>query len=317
MSLASAMGDALGPERARLDFGTVVAVNASTGAVTVNVGGVDQSVLWVADAGWSPSQGDGVAVLRQGQELIVIGTRTRHLPPYGTVTSTASSTTVTVTVPGAGSMALPFVTSYTPRTVGDVVRVAWSGGSGTGVVMGKLSTAPITPTEPAPAPKPPPPAPTTGVRTFPARSAGTYRSGVWRGDANGNVIQGTYSGYPGANSGAWFYHGQPQATLAGATVAKAEIWLGRTSGGVYAAQDCHLQRVTNDVRPGGALTFTGGVDNVPLKVGQTGWFTISTAMVQAIVDSGGSIGIQNDPYLRMFGIKQDPRAGTLRITWRR
>ena len=299
-------------------MGTVVSGAVTTGTLTVNVGGIDYTDLLIADAGCSLDAGDSVVLLRQGDWMVVVGAVTPWLPPHGTVTA-VGATTVTVTVPGHGSVTLPFLVSYATPTIGDVVSIAWYGTARRGVVMGELSTSPAAAEEPAPKPTPPLPQPRTGTTTFPARSVGTYRSGQWRTDANGDVIQGTAPGYPGANEGAWFYHGAIKQTLAGATVTSARIYLGRTSGGVYAAQACHLQRVTNNVRPSGALTFSGSVDDVSLAVGQTGWFTISTAIVQALVTSGGSIGIRapSGPYMRMFGLSKSSSAGALRISWKR
>lgn len=299
--------------------GTVVGADVATGDLTVNVGGVWHAGLQVADAAFSPTTGDPVLLLRQGDWMVVIGAVTPWLPPHGTVTATGAST-LTVSVPGHGSVSLPYVSSaYASPTVGDVVGILWHSTSRRGVIIGELSTTPTSPTHETPTPNPPPAPPQTGTTTFPARSVGTYRSGKWRTDANGDVIQGTAPGFPGANEGAWFYHGAPRSTLAGATVTGARIYLGRTSGGVYAAQACHLQRVTNNSRPSGALTFSGAVDDVSLAVGQSGWFTISTAIAQALVTSGGSIGIRapSGPYMRMYGLSKSGSAGALRLTWKR
>lgn len=318
MGFAQDVGRSLPGPGPEMLTGTVVSGDVTTGTLTVNVGGIDYTDLFIVDAGCSLDAGDSVVLLRQGDWMVVVGAVTGWLPPHGTVTA-VGATTVTVTVPGNGSVTMPFLTSYTSPTVGDVVSISWHGTVRRGVVRGKLSTSPTTAEKPAPKPNPPLPQPRTGTTTFPARSAGTYRSGTWRPDANGDVIQGTAPGYPGANEGAWFYHGAIKQTLAGATVTAASIYLGRTSGGVYAGQACHLQRVTNNTRPGGALSFTGAVDDVSLAVGQTGWFSISTAIVQALVTSGGSIGIQapSGPYMRMYGLSKSSSAGALRISWRR
>jgi hypothetical protein len=317
MGFAQDVGRSLPGAGARMVIGTVVSGNAGTGTLTVNVGGTDYTDLFITDSGLAVDAGDSVVVMRQDDWMVVVGAVTQWLPPHGTVTG-STATAVTVSVPGHGSVTLPFLASYSP-TNGDVVAIMWHGTTRHGVVVGKLSTSPTTQEVPAPKPNPPLPQPRTGTTTFPARSVGTYRSGTWRTDANGDVIQGTAPGYPGANEGAWFYHGAIKQTLSGATVTAASIYLGRTSGGVYAGQACHLQRVTNNTRPGGALTFSGAVDDVSLAVGQTGWFSISTAIVQALVTSGGSIGIRapSGPYMRMYGLSKSSSAGALRISWRR
>jgi hypothetical protein len=298
-------------------MGTVVTVDTATGALVVNIGGNTHAAALIADGGFAPYPGAGCAVLRQGQVLVVIGLLHRYLPPYGTVAATGAQT-LTVTVPGVGNLALPYLGSYASPTVGDLVSIMWGGSASTGVVVGELSTSPTSPTKPPPAPPPPPPPPITGVTTFPALSVGTYRSG-WRTDDNGDVIQGTAPGYSGINEGAWFYHGTVHATLSGATVTAAEIYLGRTSGGTYAAQNCHLYRVANDTRPAGALSFGSGPFDAPVAVGQEGWFTFSTSIAQELVTSGGSVGIKapSGPYMRMYGLSKSGSAGALRITWSR
>ena len=298
-------------------YGTVSSIDPNAGTITVNVGGTSYTALLVADAGFQPGQGDGVALLRQGQTLLVVGALSAYLPTHGVVASTGAST-LGVTVAGHGTISLPFLASYATPTVNDVVAIMWSGSPSTGVVLGELSTSPTSPTLPAPAPPPPPPPATGGITTFPALSVGTYRSG-WRTDDNGDVIQGTAPVFSGLNEGAWFYHGTIRNTLGGATVDGAEIFLGRTSGGDFAARACHLYRVTNDTRPGGALTFGSGPHDVSLPVNSSGWFGFSTSIAQELVNSGGSVGIKapSGPYMRMYGLSKSGSAGALRIYWRR
>lgn len=299
-------------------LGTVVGADVDDGTLTVNVAGLYYDDLQVTDAGCSPTAGDPVLLLRQGDWMVVIGAVTTWLPPHGTVTATGA-TTLDVSVPGHGTVTLPFLKSYASPTIGDAVAIAWHGTSRRGVIVGELSTAPTSPSGSVPVPPAPPSTPVSGMTTFPARAVGTYRSGEWRTDDNGDVIQGTPPSGGGANEGAWFYGGSPRSTLAGATVTSASIYLGRTSGGVYAAQACHLQRVTDDNRPAGALTFVGSVDNVSLTVGQEGWFPLATAIAQDIVTSGGSVGISapSGPYMRMYGLSKSGSAGALRIAWER
>lgn len=296
----------------QLTTGIVTEVSGLLGHVSVSIGGrVIEDVLTVT--GYSPNRGDPVAVLRTPQLLLVLGGTGLPLPPVGVVTTVpVGSPTITVTAAGT-AYPVRFVQTYTP-TVADQVYILWPGTDASGLVLGKVGT-----TSPPPAPTAPPPPPgggSTGTTTFTATGVGTYRSG-WRSDDNGDVIQGTAPTYPGANEGAWFYSGQPRGTLAGATVTAAEIWLGRADGGVFASQTANLQRVGNDTRPGGALTFTGSATGVGLAVGQTGWFSIPTSLAQSLVDSGGSIGIRNSPYMRMYGLSKSGSAGALRISWRR
>lgn len=286
-------------------------------SVTVYIGGNLHPDKLVAAPGYKPVAGDQVLVLRRGQVLTVLGAIT---PPYateGTVSTVpgSTSTVIGVTVAGiAAAVELPFLDSYTP-VVGHQVSLLWRGGVNSGLVLGKVGNALPPPAPPAP-PPPPPPAPLEGSTVFNAVDVGTYRSG-WRNDDNGDVIQGTAPSFAGANSGAWFYGGHPKNTLTGATVTALEIWLGRTSGGVFGGQSCHLYRVVDDWQPGGALTFGTGPNNVSLSVGQEGWFSLPASLGQELVNSGGSIGITGEPYMRMYGLSKSGQAGTIRIYWRR
>ncbi len=155
-----------------------------------------------------------------------------------------------------------------------------------------------------------------GITVFTAIGVGTYRGG-WRNDDNGDVIQGTAPGFAGANEGAWFYGNTPYSTLNGATVTAFQIYLGRTEGGVFGAQTANLQRVNHAYRPPGGMTFTGSATGVNVAVGQLDWFSLPTSLGQDLVNNGGSIGIRNSPYMRMFGLSKNGMAGALRISWRR
>lgn len=293
-------------------FGVVTDVSSLTGAVSVSIGGTTaKNVLSVT--GYIPNRGDPVAVLRTGQQLLLLGGTGFPLPPVGVVTTVpVGSPTITVTAAGT-AYPVRFLSTYTP-VAADQVYIHWPGTDASGLVLGKVGTtaAPPAPT----APPPPPGAGSTGTTTFAATGVGTYRSG-WRTDDNGDVIQGVAPGYAGNNEGAWFYSGHVRGTLAGATVTGAEIWLGRTSGGVFGSQTANLYRVTNDTRPTGALTFSGGSTGVGLAVGQSGWVSLPTSLAQSLVDSGGSIGIKGSPYMRLYGLSQSGSAGALRISWRR
>ena len=314
--IAAGLGKAAG-RSARLRTGRVVTVDTA-GNVTVNVDGVDLTALSLPGTPLQP--GDLVRVLQQGgtyQVLCLVFSQT--LPTSGTVASVpAGSPTITVSTT-IGSIGCQWLASYTP-TVGDTVMIAWLGS--TPLALGKLgATAPPPPTPPPPPPTPAPPPSTTstGVTSFAAVSSGTYRSG-WLDNSitNGNVMQGDY-GY-GPNDGAWFTGGKPHSTLAGATVTDCKIWLKRDYGGSYAAQTVHLERVSNNTRPSGALSFDSGhaTDSIALAVGQYGWFDVPNSIAQALVDSGGSLGVTSaDPYVRLFGTANDSRAGLLRITWKR
>lgn len=304
-----------------LTTGQVVAIDAS-GNVTVNVGGTPLVGLQLP--GIPLATNDNVLILQQsGTDFIVALLAGASRPITGTVASVPSSSSTIVVSTTIGSIACGWASSYTP-TIADAVWISWLGS--TPVVLGKQGETGTPPAPPPPAPPPtpappPPPRIVTGTSTFAATSSGTYRSGEWSSDSitNGNVMQGSYGGY-GANSGAWFYSGHPHSTLAGVTVTGARIYLSRTSGGTYAAQTVHLSRVANNTQPAGALTFDSAhaTDAISLAVGQKGWYTLPVSIAQALVDSGGSIGVTTaDPYVRLWGVKNSGSAGALAISWKR
>lgn len=284
------------------------------GTVAVFVGGSRLPDKLICAVGYKPVIGDPVLVVRQGQYVRVLGPVTVALPDTGVVAASPGLTasTVTVTVAGIGAREMPWVGS-TPA-VADTVAILWRGGDTTGLVLGEVGTA-YAPPSPEPPPTGLPPGATTGSTVFTATACGSYRDGAWRTDDNGDVIQGTYPGF-GANQGVWFYSGQPRATLGGATVDSAEIWLSRAAAGVNGPQTVHLYRTGEDYK-GSPPTFGAGPTNHDLSVGQYGWFPISTTIAQGIVDAGGGVGIQGAPYLRMAGLTKSGQAGALRINWRR
>lgn len=295
-------------------YGTIASVQDTS--VTVYVGGNLVADCLLAAPGYLPLPDDPVVVLRHGSRITVLSAIVPPYPPRGTVQALPDVSTdlVNVTVAGFGNVRLPFMGNYTPA-VSDLVQILWRGTLQSGLILGEVGDADVV-LPPSSPPTAPPSGPSSGTTTFTATGVGTYRSG-WRNDDNGDVIQGTAPGYPGANEGAWFYSGHIRGTLGGATVTGAEIWLGRGEGGVFASQTANLQRVAHDTRPGGAMTFTGSVTGVGLAVGQSGWLAIPTALAQSLVDSGGSIGVKGSPYMRLHGLSRSGSAGALRISWRR
>lgn len=292
------------------------------GNLTVNIGGIDQAGISLCNE--ALKVGDNVEVLRQSDFYYVIGLVNATVrPSAGIVAATPTDSAVVSVTTEVGDIDCGWCDGYSP-TAADPVWIVWLGS--TPVVLGKQGTTGTPPT-PSPSPTPPPPTPpppkiTTGTASFAATDCGTFRAGSgWLADSisAGNVMAGEFGSF-GLNDGAWFYAGRVRATLAGATVTAAQIYLGRSQGGVYAAQTVHLYRVTNDRQPGGDLTFDAThTHDVALAVGQKGWFAIPNSFAQALVDSGGSIGIKAPagPYVRMFGLAQSGGAGQLKISWRR
>lgn len=316
MGLGGDFADAI-PEPTEILTGYISAITVGD-IVTVTVGGnPNPGKLISAAVNYVPTIGDSVLCLRRGNDLRVIGPSGPPLPATGVVAASPGKTasTLTITVTGIGSVEMPWIAAYTPITVGDKVALLWYGAPTTGLVLGKVGNAYANNPAPPPPPGAPPPPAATGTTVFTATAVGTWRDGGWRSDDNGDAIQGTYPGF-GANTGVWFYNGQPRSTLGGATVTSAEIWLGRTSGGTFAAQTVHLYRTADDFK-GGAPSLLTGPHDVSLAVDQSGWFGLSTTIAQQLVTTGGGIGISGSPYLRMYGLTKSGQAGALRINWRR
>lgn len=298
--------------------GTVTAIDSS-GNVTVNVAGAILTGLIMLSA--PVRVGDQVTITAQGGTYRIIGPAvTKVLPSSGTVTAVPSNSSVITVSTSLGSLSLPWNAAYTP-TVADVVRILWLD-SQTGWVLGKDGKT-GTPTDggspgggEAVAP-PPAPTITTGTITVPASSSAYYLGSKWY---SGDVRQGTLPIAPSSPyTGAWFYNGKVRASLAGATVTRAQIWLNLMANlTTTGAAAVHLIRVANNTRPGGALTFdTGNTYDASLKEGQSGWFDIPITFAQALVDAGGSIGIHNNPGLVLAGLDTSGSAGALKITWQR
>jgi hypothetical protein len=297
----------------------------SAGLVTVDLGGNDRRAARMLDT--PLAIGDNVLAVRQGLRLTILGPLdVAARPVNGTVASAPSNSFQIIVNTTLGALGCQFLGSYTP-VVGDKVLIMWSGS--TPIVIGEQGktgtpptpTPPPPPRPPTPTPPPKPPTIKRGTKIIQAVSCGSYRSGQWRDDAAGNVIQGTAPGYPGLNSGAWFYAGKVHANLAGATVTGAWIWLSRVSGGAFAAQTVHLFRELDDRHPTGNTAPSFGALNadVALAVGQSGWFRLPLDFAQGLVDLGGSVGVKapSGPYVRLAGLAQTGRAGSLKISWRK
>lgn len=299
----------------------VAAVTAAPvgGTVMANWGGAAEPVTC------PPSfvdllRGDQILVAVQGNRAWVqtVLVTARQKPDVGTLTGAAGGGLVPVSSPGVPTKNYPYLlTGWTPAN-GDIVSISW-GPSG-GIVLGKRSTAGFASSDPGGpvlsyVPPQPPPTSSSGVGSlFYAVDAGSYRSGAWRSDRD-VVAQGDYGGY-GANSGAFFYGYAPYASIGGATVTAARIYLHRIGGGTYAAQTINLYTHNSPLRPGGDVTRTAGPVSAALAVDQSGWFDIPAFYGQAIVDGGG-IGITGSPYVILAGRSDDAGNGAVSLDWYR
>lgn len=289
------------------------------GRVTVNSSGVDESVMLAQ--GVLLVRGDLALILRdQGRAWVVAKAGGQAHSLSGTVvTVPPGSGMITVDVAGT-SHVLPFLASYTPTVTppGNAVAILWTADGG--IVLGSLGATPAPPPAPTPAPSstPPPtgapPVTRGGVDTFPAVDSGQFRGGRWGAAGNRDVYQGNW-GY-GANSGAWFYGSGPADWCgSGATVSACRIRIGRRSGGDHGAQVAHLYLHSSPTRPAGDVTRTDGPTDVSIGIGETQWVSLPAAWGQAIVTSGGGIGVTGAPYVVLNGVDSDREAGLLEITW--
>lgn len=185
-----------------LIVGNFVTTN-SDGSVQVDFG---QGQVTVDSAiNYQPLAGTPVRCLRFKGGAILLG-ESNPLAILGTVTGTGTPL-ITVST-SAGSKDLPYLASYTPRTIGDVVVIFG------GYVLGKASAAlssSYTPTAPA------------GTRysaDFRAVDSGSYFSGAWW---TTEVRCST------GNKGAWFYGTTIADTIPdAATVESIQIYINET-----------------------------------------------------------------------------------------
>lgn len=294
-------------------IGEITALAATS--ATLNVNGGLLTVLPLDH--YAPAVGDVAVVLRQGGRVYAIGSIGTHQPTTGTVVAPVTAGQPVNVSTSQGTLSLSYLASYTP-TLGHLVYIGWL--SGTGVVLGRQGVTPVPPPPPPTPPPPvvvdPPPPPSGTVSTFPATQGRSYRvGGGWQ--TTGEVLQGpdNIQGY----SGAWFYGSALTNTLSGATVVTAQIYLHRLSGEPH--WPLVLQRHTSGTKPATAnVTYAGATQSVTIENGEKGWFTLPTALAQALVDSGGGVGLPMVPIgnflIRTAALATTPTAGTIRITWR-
>ena len=285
----------------------------------VNVVGGAELLPLSIDA-WSVGVGDTVIIARSplagGLIIGAVAAASRRLPGEGTVTA-ASGGNVTVAV-GTASYTGRFLTSYVP-TIGDKVNMKWDADAGL-VILGDYGTV-APPVPPPPPPLPPvqapaaPPPPATGTARFPAVDSVSWRGGKWRTDSN-VVAQSDWGGW-GDNNGAWFYGSGPTDQLAGATITRCQIRIHRQPGGVWGGQTVHLYRHTDRNRPGGDVSRVQGPWDASVAIDEAIWVDLPADAGQAIVDSGGGVGITGAPYVVLYPAGSDPESGLLSMDWRR
>lgn len=217
---------------------------------------------------------------------------------------------VTVDLGGATPLTVARLRSYDDPVVGDIVYVVADGNRR--VCLGATSD----PANPPDNPFGVPPEPITeGTATFPAVDAATLR-GNWRTDTQ-TLYQGDATG-GGLNTGVWFYGPAINATLEGATVTDAHIWLRRDSEGAGNLAPTlwrhQLQRRT------ATPVLTDSFAASALKPGEGRTVNVPTDTAQALVDAPGGLAMHvaaTSPFIGIEGLDTDGRSGALTITWRR
>lgn len=303
--------------------GTVLE-HPDTGQLVASIQGRIVAAEWLD--GITVAAGDGIAVAvtdggPDGQSsALVLGRRfSGPRPGEGQVTAVpAGSATITVDVEGV-SYTARFGGSYTP-TVGDNVLLVWQGGAP--VVLDEVGVIPPPAPEDAPpppvTPAPPPSAPQTGTSTFTAIDSGTWDpgNGVWSTYYRKNVLQGTAGGY--TSQGLWFYGNAPTG-LKGRTVTRVRLRYGarKRVGSYNSAAVIHFYKTANRVKSG-APGFQAGPHDLLLPVNApAGYIDLPIGWGQSLVDTGGGIGIKDNPYAGFAGVEEDPESGKLIIDWRR
>lgn len=176
------------------------------------------------------------------------------------------------------------------------------------------------PTPPPPDPGPPPkPDIVTGTLVCAPVETRSYRATFgWRTDSD-DVYQGEYGGW-GLHTGCAFYGSKPRS-LTGATVTSATVRVKRRTGGGYFAVAGTLVQITEDTRPSGAPTVTGGSAVTIPAVGAVSTITVPTAYAQDLVDGvTGGLGFYDadgSPYARTAGRSYWSAAWMLTIGWSR
>ena len=302
-----------------------------TSVSPLRVEGVDGDVE-IAALGWyDPALWDQVTVLRMGSTALILGAaNTNQRPPaHGVVISYSAGSSVVTVACGGATYTMPRASGWTP-TIGQVCAILWSSVQVDGVVQWRgaalsgLEASPTTTTipkaaatQPAAAANPSTPVEVEFVATIPALQSCTWRGGGWRTDTT-KVIQGLWSGK--VNSGYWFYGAQFSA-LRGCTVEQAWIYLHASLGGPSTPTPVRLY-LHGSKRKASAqpISGTASVGTPSLADSASGWYPISAARVQQLVDdvySGvsalSSSGADYTTLLGLGGSPRDAMSGAIKI----
>ncbi len=290
--------------------GQVVAT--ASGGLAVNLAGATPTVQW--PGGYIPQAGDPVRVLLIGDTAVVLGPITAtERPLIGTVSGAAAGGYVPVSTT-AGTLQCRY--AGTAPATSTVVFLDWQATTPRILSPGAVAATSADVVVPN-APAPPPPSPSSGTLTVPALDSATWNAtySSWSSYYGTKVLQGSWSS--DALRGAWFYGSAP-SRIAGKTITAARLRLGaRLHVGSYSSTlDLQLYRHTSGTRPTGDVTRVAGPSAVTIAVdAAAGDVAIPTAWAQAIVDSGGGIGLSGGSYGGVYGVGDDPASGQLSLDW--
>ena len=262
---------------------TAIFVRMDGPLAIVNIG--DRSVSIPCSGFYPPLAGMIVQVERRNGRLLLTGPAV-PLDPMGVMVS--AGTPKALVNSGGVEYLLGLRAGYSP-VVGDAVEINWS----TAIIQGKVTVAAV----PADTTANPPAAagPLSPDPVF-AEGSGSYQGRWWMNDvwASNN------------NDGAWFYGGRIQSALAGASMAKIEIYLplmsqiGNVQIGVHSSGS----------QPGGpvAASMLTALGN------RSGWVELPLAFANYLRDNAGGIFVQGGSGSnRWKGTQKDSLSGALRF----
>lgn len=263
-------------------------VEASTGGqVLVDFG---EGPVPILSAGlFEPLPGESVRVLRTSAGTVLLGPSSPR-SSIGQVTATGSPS-ITVDT-SAGSVQLPYVTTYTP-VVSDNVLIDWASG---GIVVGKVTAIP------AGSYTPPPGTVSEFEVDFRAFDSGSYRSGSWW--TSDVWVSST-------NTGCFFYTGIAETIPDGATILSVQIYLDEFYNAFPTSQaEFGLHSLTSKVG-------VPSIDSEFAVAAGSGFRDLPASFGDALkTGARAGIGASDAGYHRFRSVAFNAQSGMLRIKWR-
>lgn len=287
-TLARALGD-LTP--ASYLVGTFVSTNADS---TVEIDFGDGAVTCLSSLNYTPLAGVSVRCLRINGGTLMLG---EAFPTaiLGTVT-VAGSPLLTVTT-STGSQDLPYLASYTPRTVADEVVIFG------GYVLGKPSAS------------------RTGSYTATTAAAGSYSVDFRADDSGTYYVPGTaystadvWCTSTGNNKGAWFYGATIANTIPDtATITRVQLYVNEfynlypTSLALVGLHTLETKSGSPTITSATTISAGSGWKELPLAFG--------TALMTGASKGVGTGSSGSSGYHKFRSRAADADSGLLRIDW--